>query len=89
MWRKSKTMIEAVVQIPLESVQTGTAKTESPNPGHCIICGKKIKDLDNAKRVHLLTNGNIISSAEDFDNSQGVFEVGPECAKNLIIKFAF
>jgi len=40
--------------------------------------------------VHYLTNGNIVSyGGDDIENSQGMFAVGSECAKKLVIDFAF
>lgn len=55
----------------------------------CCVCGNPIKEGVNPKMVQLLTNGNIISSIENFEDSQGFFPVGPECAKKLIVNFAF
>jgi hypothetical protein len=81
--------IDIVVQIPLESVQTDWAKENGVRPDHCLICGKKIKNPDSAKTVHLLTNGNLISSSEDFEDSQGGFPVGADCAKRLVVRFAW
>ena len=45
---------------------------------------KDVKQL-----VHLLTNGNLVSSDEDFDNSQGMFPVGNECKNKLPNNFIF
>lgn len=47
----------------------------------CFCCGGSIKQ--NKYFVHLLTNGNIVSSDEDFDNSQGYFHIG-SCCKNKV-----
>lgn len=80
--------IQSVVEVSLYSLQTDKAKkVDITVTGNCAICNKPIKDESKAQYVHLLTNGNIVSSFEDFDNSQGCFPVGPECAKKLIISF--
>jgi hypothetical protein len=40
--------------------------------------------------VHLLTSGNIVSySGDDIEDSQGFFPIGNDCAKKLVIQFAF
>jgi hypothetical protein len=83
--------IRRVIEIPLSELQTEKARNEWGEYGEdcCIFCGKKIK-LGRGKMVHYLTNGNIVSwSGEDIENSQGFFPVGPECAKKLVIQFAF
>jgi hypothetical protein len=37
-----------------------------------------------------LNNGNIVSYfGDDIEGSQGAFPVGSECAKKLVIQFAF
>lgn len=54
----------------------------------CIICGKDT-GLNPKYWVHLLTNGDLISSDEDFDNSQGFFPIGIECKKKLRGQFVF
>lgn len=81
--------IQRIFEIPLEEVQTEEAKRKDTSIGECcLVCGKKIKGNAH-KYVQLLTNGNIVSSEEDFTNSQGFFPVGNDCAKRLVIKFAF
>lgn len=84
-------MIELIIEFPLDELQTQGAKKQ---PFHitsscCIICGKAIKEGQKTKSVQLLTNGNIVSSDQDFANSQGFFPVGSDCAKKLVINFAF
>lgn len=80
--------MERVIEISLYELQTDKARNEDITvTGGCAICGKPIKDETKAKYIHLLTNGNIISSFDDFENSQGCFPVGPECAKKLTIDF--
>lgn len=82
--------IECIVEVPLFELQTEKAKNMDITISNCcVICGKKIKDGSNSKMVQLLTNGNIISSDQYVDNSQGFFPVGSECTKKLIINFTF
>lgn len=81
--------INAIVAIPLHDLQTEKAKQMDVTTGQfCVICGKRMKEGHN-KMVQLLTAGNIVSSDQPFDNSQGFFPVGNDCAKKLIIHFAF
>lgn len=71
-----------IFQIPLEDVRT------SSNVGDgCFLCGKKLKS--KRYQVHLLTNGNLVSSDESFDNSQGFFDIGSECKNKLPNNFYF
>jgi len=78
--------LNIIIQIPLESIQK---ENIHHSDGHCFICGNKLGN--NSKFVQLLTNGNLINSDEDFEESQGFFPVGSECAKKLEykVKFAF
>ncbi len=81
--------IQRIIEIPLQEVQAEKAKAMDVTLGVCcIICGKRVKSR-NTKYVQLLTNGNIVSTDQDIEGSQGFFPVGPECEKKLIIKFAF
>lgn len=57
----------------------------SRNP--CLFCGKEVKE--DKYYVHLLTNGDLINSDEDFDNSQGFHVVGSECKKKIRSSFIF
>lgn len=80
--------MDKAIEVSLYELQTTKARNEDITvTGGCAICGKPIKDENNALYIHLLTNGNIVSSFEDFENSQGCFPVGSECAKKLIINF--
>ena len=84
--------INAVVEIPLDDVRSNDySKNEKKCKGcdPCLICGKPIKNISKAKQIQLLTNGNIVSSNQEFDNSQGLFYVGSDCAKKLVIDFTF
>lgn len=83
--------IQRIIEIPLEELQTenGYKKRNGGNTP-CLICGKEIKKGSKHKYVHLLQNGNIVSyQGDDIEGSQGLFPVGNECAKKLIIQFAF
>lgn len=83
--------IQRIIEIPLSELQTGDVASGKIDPtvtGGCLLCGKKLGK--NPKMIHLLTNGNIVSyNGEDIENTQGFFPVGNECAKKLIIQFAF
>ncbi len=82
--------IQRIIEIPIEELQTDFAKANWGDfkDNQCCLCGKKVGN--NPKLVHYLTNGNIVSwSGNDIANSQGFFPVGNECAKKLIIQFAF
>jgi hypothetical protein len=82
--------IQRIIEIPIEELQTPEARNNWCNysENQCCLCGKKVGK--NPKYVHYLNNGNIISySGNDVQNSQGFFPVGSECAKKLIIQFAF
>jgi hypothetical protein len=59
---------------------------ETPNDC-CFLCGKKINKVEQV--VHYLTNGNLISTDQDIDNSQGFFPIGNECKKRLPNNFYF
>lgn len=84
-----KQTIQRIIEIPIGELQNDDARNNwgNYNENQCCLCGKKVGK--NPKMVHFLTNGNIVSSSEDFTNSQGFFPVGSECAKKLIIQFAF
>ena len=81
--------IQRIIEIPLSELQTPKAKSMDITKSKCCcICGKPVSDI-NYSMVHLLTNGNIVSSDQDFAESQGFFPVGNDCAKKLVIKFSF
>lgn len=87
----SKHTIQRFIEIPIEELQNEKAKNGwgEFDSDQCCLCGKKVGG-PGTKMVHYLTNGNIVSSeGSDITNSQGFFPVGPECAKKLIIQFAF
>ncbi len=84
-----KNTIQAIVEMPLHELQSEDAKSNwsDYSDNQCCLCGKKVGK--NPKMIHYLTNGNIISTDEHHDKSQGFFPVGSECAKKLIVNFAF
>ena len=82
--------IQRIIEIPISELQTEDARNNwgSYNSNQCCLCGKRLGK--NSRMIHYLTNGNIISYfGDDVTNSQGFFPVGSECAKKLIIQFAF
>lgn len=84
-----KSKIDIAVEVPLYELQTEDGrKVWSSGANGCAICGKKLSILTPSYFIHYLTNGNITSSFEECDNSQGMFPIGPDCAKRLVIKFA-
>ena len=82
--------IQRIMQVPLSELQTAKAlNMDITTSNCCCVCGNKITEFAKVKHVQLLTNGDIISTDQDVDGSQGFFPVGPECFKKLVIKFAF
>jgi hypothetical protein len=82
--------IQRIIEIPLFEIQTKKARNMDISISSCCcICGNKIKDASKSKMVQLLTNGNIVSTDQDLEGSQGFFNVGSECLKRLVIKFTF
>lgn len=73
-------------EIPLEDIQDeGYEEKGGDNP--CICCGKNIQKPNYY--VHLLTSGNIVSSEEDFEDSQGFFPIGNKCKNRIPNNFYF
>jgi len=86
--------IQRIIEIPWADVRSEdyykNLRKYGEDSNSCFICGKRIKDIEKAKQVHFLTNGNIVSyNGDDIEGSQGFFPVGKECEKRLVIKFAF
>jgi hypothetical protein len=82
--------IQRIIEVPIEELQTEHARSNWGDfqENQCCLCGKKVGK--NPRHVHYLTNGNIVSyGGDDIENSQGMFAVGSECAKKLVIDFAF
>lgn len=70
-----------IFQIPLEDVQNEVFD-DSKGDKVCLLCGKELKG-QNIYYVHLTNECNLISSPEEFDNSQGAFPIGANCRKRL------
>lgn len=94
--QKQKTMNNATNTI--EASKLSLFKLQSPkyddniekygdNANTCIMCGKRIKNIDDANYVHMLTSYEIIASFEDHKHSQGCFPIGSDCAKKLSSEF--
>lgn len=88
----NRTTIQRIIEIPLEEVRSPKYDQNIEHYGDhintCYICGKPIKEV--TKYVHYTTDGNIISyGGDDIANSQGLFPVGNDCAKKLVISFVF
>lgn len=86
--------IQRIIEIPLEEVRSekyeSNIEVYGDHENTCFICGKRIKNADNAKQVHYLNNGNLVSySGDDIEGSQGFFPIGNDCAKKLVVQFAF
>lgn len=74
-------------EIDLSDIRAEDYEDKGGEKEPCICCGKKINKPKYY--VHLLTNGNLISSQEDFDNSQGTFPIGATCKNKLPNNFYF
>ena len=74
-------------EIPLSDIESKEMKKGAANP--CICCGREI----NKERffVHLLTNGNLVSTDQPFHHSedQGFFPIGGTCKNKLPNNFYF
>lgn len=62
---------------------------EQESSNCCFCCGKKIKG--ESYYVHLLTNGNIVSTDQEFspEDDQGFFPIGNECKNKVPNNFIF
>lgn len=77
-----------IFEISLSDIQNEDANQDDvENP--CICCGKKIKVPKY--EVHLLTNGNLVSTDQPFncDEDQGFFPIGVGCRNKLPNNFYF
>lgn len=52
----------------------------------CSMCGRPLKGKTSL--VHYLTNG-MITTERDASNTQGFWEIGPECGKKIPAAFRF
>ena len=77
-----------VFKIPLADIQEETYN-ETGNDNPCICCGKEVKN--EKYYVHLLTNGNLVSTNEEFADGedQGTFPIGTACKNKLPNNFYF
>ena len=74
-----------VFKIALEDIRGEYKEGKGVSP--CICCGKEVK---NPKYyVHLLTSGDLVSSDEEFEDSQGLFPIGNSCKSKLPNNFYF
>lgn len=76
-----------IFEIPLDDIIDENYKENCKGDNLCICCGKNIK----APRyhVHLLDDGNLVSTQEPFDISQGFFPIGSSCKNKLPNNFYF
>jgi hypothetical protein len=84
--------VQKIIQIPIGEIRSKQYENNIDKYGDhsdtCFICGKRIKTI-NKKYVQYLTTGEIISTDQEVENSQGFFPVGIDCAKKLVIQFTF
>ena len=75
-----------VFEIELSDIMDENYKTtKGDNP--CICCGKNVKNPRYF--VQLLDTGKLVSTQEDFANSQGFFPIGNSCKNKLPNNFYF
>jgi hypothetical protein len=57
----------------------------------CFICGRGItaKTMPKCWWIHLSTDGVLLTQDDDDPKSQGMFVVGPECAKKVPLPYRF
>ena len=55
----------------------------------CFICMKPIKSSNHNFWVHYTTAGTLINTIKEVEDSQGCFQIGPDCAKKLPSDFVF
>jgi hypothetical protein len=76
-----------IFEIPLSDVKT--TEDDTTLDECCFLCGRKLKGQQYV--VHLLTNGNLVSTDQPFNDreDQGFFPIGSECRKRLPNNFYF
>jgi hypothetical protein len=76
--------------IELEDYRSPKYEDRGHGDDPCFLCGKRV-NVDKAKYVHLLCDGRLVDSKDDFEsnNDQGFFPVGPECSKKIPTNFLF
>jgi hypothetical protein len=57
----------------------------------CFLCGRGItaKTLPKCWWIHMRTDGFLLTQDDDDPKSQGMFVVGPECAKKVPLPYRF
>ena len=76
--------------IELEDYRSPKYEERGIGDDPCLLCGKRVF-VEKSKYVHLLCDGRLVDSKDDFEssNDQGFFPVGPECSKKLPKNFLF
>ena len=88
--RKAKPNINRwIFQIPINDVKTTQIDTSGRHC--CILCGKSLREHIEYNMIHLLTNGNLVSTCQPFSHyeDQGFFPIGNECKNRLPNNFYF
>jgi len=59
-----------------------TDRSEYRDRQPCIRCGRPV-NTETCQWVHLLVTGHLVGPAEEYasEDSQGIFPIGPKCAK--------
>jgi hypothetical protein len=70
-----------VFEIDLDDIRDEDYHDKEASETPCICCGKNIKNP--RYMVHLLTSGMLVSSQDNFENSQGMFAIGASCKNKL------
>lgn len=85
---KSHDINRWVFEIPLSDIEKDTDDDKTLS-NVCLCCGKKLGKTHY--EVHLLTNGNLVSTDQDFaaDEDQGFFPIGGDCRRKLPNNFVF
>ncbi|MCX6217569.1 hypothetical protein [Spirosoma sp.] len=73
--------------IPIEDVVSPNNHGKNGKLPPCLLCGQPVKNATYS--VHLLTDGNLVSSDQEFDNSQGFHVIGNNCRHKLPNNFVF
>jgi hypothetical protein len=74
-----------IFKIPLPDVRTTAESTTDGT--RCVLCGKKLQTAPYL--VQLLHDGNLVSTDQEFSDSQGFFPLGSECKNRLPNNFYF
>lgn len=78
------------VDVPFTTGPTYKRNIQMPEtaecPNRCHFCQQPIRE--NGMQVHMTTN-NTLTTAEEHTDSQGFYDIGPECAKKVPKRFIF